>query len=227
MRAREAPSERRMPISRWRATPRASRRLATFAHPIIRIRPKATKIGAKSAMASSGCGTVPRRGTRSRLLTGRPAAPADRFESHAASCARACACDTPGFSRPTTSTPTPSWTPRSRGRNCATCDRGAHASGLSTSSPRNPAAVTPTIVNGAPLTSTVVPSTCGSRLKCRRQPLSLSTITALPPERASSAATKPRPTTGSTRTTWKKFPVTRVATIVRPATCRSISGTVA
>ena len=42
---RDAPSDRRMPISRWRETPRASSRLATLAQPIIRISPKAKKSG--------------------------------------------------------------------------------------------------------------------------------------------------------------------------------------
>ena len=41
----------------------------------------------------------------------------------------------------------------------------------STSSPRNPSGITPIISNGAPLTSTVRPSTFGSRLKRRCQPL--------------------------------------------------------
>ena len=45
MRRRDAPSDSRMPISRWRETPRASCRLATLAQPIIRISPNAKKIG--------------------------------------------------------------------------------------------------------------------------------------------------------------------------------------
>ena len=44
-----------MPISRWRATPRASNRLATLAQPINKINPKATNSGVKSATASIGC----------------------------------------------------------------------------------------------------------------------------------------------------------------------------
>ena len=48
MRRRDAPSDSRMPISRWRETPRASSRLATLAQPIIRISPKAKKIGEKT-----------------------------------------------------------------------------------------------------------------------------------------------------------------------------------
>ena len=43
MRRRDAPIASRMPISRCRATPRASNRLATFAQPITRIRPNAKK----------------------------------------------------------------------------------------------------------------------------------------------------------------------------------------
>ena len=67
IRFREAPSDSRMPISRWRATPRASSRLATLAQPISRINPKATNSGVKSATASIGCGMVPRCGTRSMV----------------------------------------------------------------------------------------------------------------------------------------------------------------
>ena len=48
MRRRDAPIASRMPISRWRATARASSRLATFAHPIIRMRPNAKKSGMNS-----------------------------------------------------------------------------------------------------------------------------------------------------------------------------------
>ena len=53
MRRRDAPSDSRMPISRWRETPRASSRLATLAQPIIRISPKAKKIGEKTSSAST------------------------------------------------------------------------------------------------------------------------------------------------------------------------------
>jgi hypothetical protein len=100
-----------MPISRCRATPRASNRLATLAHPIIRINPKATKSGAKSAIASSGCGTVPRRGSNSMVVERRSRMSADWLESQAANCARALSFDTPGLSRPTISTPAASLRP--------------------------------------------------------------------------------------------------------------------
>ena len=59
MRRRDAPMASRMPISRWRATARASSRLATFAHPIIRMRPNAKKSGVNSSMTSADSGTVP------------------------------------------------------------------------------------------------------------------------------------------------------------------------
>ena len=88
------------PISRCRATPRASNRLATLAQPISRISPKAKNSGVKSAMASKGCGSVPRRGI-STMLIGRPIGGVGRrFESHAAICARALSIDTPGLRRP-------------------------------------------------------------------------------------------------------------------------------
>ena len=49
MRRRDAPSDSRMPISRWRETPRASSRLATLAQPIVRISPKAKNSGEKTS----------------------------------------------------------------------------------------------------------------------------------------------------------------------------------
>jgi hypothetical protein len=51
IRRRDAPSDRRIPISLWRETPRASSRLATFAQPIIRINPNAKKMGEKDGSA--------------------------------------------------------------------------------------------------------------------------------------------------------------------------------
>ena len=44
-------------------------------------------------------------------------------------------------------------------------DSGAQKSGALTSRPRNPSGITPMISNGAPLTSTVRPSTFGSRIE--------------------------------------------------------------
>ena len=52
IRRRDAPIASRMPISRCRATPRASSRLATFAHPITRIKPNAKKSGVNRISAS-------------------------------------------------------------------------------------------------------------------------------------------------------------------------------
>ena len=63
MRRRDAPSDSRMPISRWRETPRASSRLATLAQPIIRISPKAKNSGEKSeCVATPSAESVPCRG---------------------------------------------------------------------------------------------------------------------------------------------------------------------
>ena len=106
MRRREAPSESRIPISRWRETPRASSRLATLAQPIIRTSPKAKKIGAKASRtrhigrerALSRCqpdvGKAP---VASCVRSGRP-------DAQRLSPAVAAVGDIPGFSRPTTST---------------------------------------------------------------------------------------------------------------------------
>ena len=58
-RRRDAPSDSRMPISRWRETPRASSRLATLAQPIIRINPKTKKIGEKTISADTSAERVP------------------------------------------------------------------------------------------------------------------------------------------------------------------------
>ena len=101
-RRRDAPIASRMPISRWRATERASSRLATFAHPIIRMRPNAKNSGMNSSMTSADSGTVPCLGSSTRLVAGRSAErSAARCESHTRSCASAWPRDTPGFSRPT------------------------------------------------------------------------------------------------------------------------------
>ena len=61
MRRRDAPSDSRMPISRWRETPRASSRLATLAQPIARISPKAKNSGEKTR-AHPSLDSVPWRG---------------------------------------------------------------------------------------------------------------------------------------------------------------------
>ena len=89
-----------------------------MAQPISRINPNAKNNGVKTARASIGCGRVPRRGTQLDVhRRGDRRRRADWFESHAASCARAFSLDTPGFSRPTISTPTLSSRPRWSGLN--------------------------------------------------------------------------------------------------------------
>ena len=107
MRRRDAPSDSRMPISRWRETPRASSRLATLAQPIIRISPKAKKIGEKTSSASTAsAGEVPcRRSQRDGCEDGSPDALSRsvRPDAHTVSPAVAASGDIPGFSRPTTS----------------------------------------------------------------------------------------------------------------------------
>ena len=72
MRRRDAPSDSRMPISRWRETPRASSRLATLAQPMARISPKAKNRGEKTR-ANPSLDSVPWRGV-SETWIGRPAA---------------------------------------------------------------------------------------------------------------------------------------------------------
>ena len=63
MRRRDAPSDSRMPISRWREMPRASSRLATLAQPMARISPKAKNRGKKASSASmTSTENVPWRG---------------------------------------------------------------------------------------------------------------------------------------------------------------------
>ena len=105
MRRRDAPSDSRMPISRWRETPRASSRLATLAQPIIRISPKAKKIGEKTISASStSAESVPWLGL-SLMEAGRAGTVfrSVRPDAHTVSPAVAASGDIPGFSRPTTS----------------------------------------------------------------------------------------------------------------------------
>ena len=114
MRPRDAPSDSRMPSSRWRETPRASCRLATLAQPIIRISPKAKKIGEKTSSASpASSGDVPCLGL-SLMDAGRPGivSRSDRPDAHTVSAAVADSGDIPGFSRPTTSMGISSWSPR-------------------------------------------------------------------------------------------------------------------
>ena len=96
-RRRDAPIESRMPISRWRASKRASNRFATFAQPIKRMRPNANNSGMNTNIASAGRGTVPSRGSSTRLAAARssPRRRLDtRYRSHARSCASACSLAT-------------------------------------------------------------------------------------------------------------------------------------
>ena len=133
MRRRDAPIASRMPISRWRATARASSRLATFAHPIIRMRPNAKKSGMNSSMTSADSGTVPCLGSSTRLAAGRsPERSAARRESHTRSCASAWPRDRPGFSRPTMWRPTESSRPCWPRRNWPRSESGAQKSGAAT-----------------------------------------------------------------------------------------------
>jgi hypothetical protein len=176
-----------------------------------------------SATASHGSLTVPLRGASSMLSVRSCVAADDWFASQAAICARALFIETSGFKRPMISTPSVASPPRWSGMKSAKRDSGAHKSGALTSRPRKPCGITPIISYGAPLTSTVRPSTSGARLKCRSHPLSLSTITGVPPARVSSARPNARPITGFTRTMLKKPAVTRLADIIRPSTRRSTS----
>ncbi len=102
MRRRDAPSDSRMPISRWRETPRASSRLATLAQPIIRISPKAKNSGEK-AMCKPGAtaDSVPWRGI-SETWIGRPegVVKSARPDAHTESAAAAASGDMPRFQPP-------------------------------------------------------------------------------------------------------------------------------
>ncbi len=114
MRRRDAPSDSLMPISRCRAIPRASSKLATLAQPIIRISPKAKKIGEKTINPWStltervpwlgrslielkpSAGLAAARSARKDGRSGRP-------DAQIVSPAVAACGDIPGFSRPATS----------------------------------------------------------------------------------------------------------------------------
>ena len=142
MRRRDAPSDSRMPISRWRERPRARSRLATLAQPIIKISPKAKNSGAKTTPNPS-LDNVPWRGDREARM-GRPggvcppppkasaglaeARPAReggksaRPVAHAEMAAAAASGASPGFSRPITSIGIVS---SRASRNCAASARGA------------------------------------------------------------------------------------------------------
>ena len=78
IRPREAPSDKRTPISRCRTTPRASRRFATLAQAMTRIRPNAMKSGENPSTTPAESGVAVRRDS-SRMVsgwapTGRPSA---------------------------------------------------------------------------------------------------------------------------------------------------------
>ena len=116
MRRRDAPSDSRMPSSRWRETPRASSRLATLAQPIIRISPKVKKIGEKPIrLRTTSTRRGPCRGL-SLIEAGRAAEVVEvvrslRADVHTVSAAVAASGEMPGFSRPTTSSGIPSSLP--------------------------------------------------------------------------------------------------------------------
>ena len=122
MRRRDAPSDSRMPISRWREMPRASSRLATLAQPIIKISPKAKNRGAKITPNPSP-DNVPWRGD-SEARIGRPgsALKSARAVAHAETAAAAASGASPGFSRPMTSIGIVS---SRASRNCAASASGA------------------------------------------------------------------------------------------------------
>ena len=166
MRRRDAPSDSRMPISRWRERPRASSRLATLAQPIIKISPKAKNSGAKHHAEPIARQRTLARGQRpdgtpggrlpasakgfGGLAEARPAREGNKSArpvAHAETAAAAASGASPGFSRPMTSIGT-----RSRPRGVAEL-RGQRewrpVSGGVTPSPRKPSGMTPTISNGA------------------------------------------------------------------------------
>ena len=228
MRRRDAPIASRMPISRWRATARASSRLATFAHPIIRMRPNAKKSGVNSSMTSADSGTVPCLGSSTRLAAGRSTGTfsrTPRVPHDAAARAPVRATDRASAAR------------RCRGRRSLRVlhgrggtGRGARAAPRSParrrSSPRKPSGITPTTWNRAPFTRTVRSSTPGSLAKCRDQARWLRTMTGRPPG-SSSDGVSVRPRAALTPRTWKKLPVTSEPSILRPSIRLSMSGVVA
>ena len=133
MRRRDAPSDSRMPISRWRETPRASSRLATLAQPITRISPKAKNRGEKTSSASmTSTESVPWRGV-SETWIGCPGSVLNsvRPDAHAARAAVAASGDSPGFSRPTTSIAISFSRPAEAPRNCPASASGAQIIGRS------------------------------------------------------------------------------------------------
>ena len=172
MRRRDAPSDNLIPISRWRATARASSRLATFAQAIIRMSPNAKKIGEKNAITSSqSAETVPCRGS-SVMDTGRPPTVFGFVRAaHTSSPAVACSRDTPGFSRPTTVTGLSASPPASVGRNSPASVSGAQKSGGATFRPRKLSGITPTATHGTPLIRTLRPTIVGSPANCFIQAL--------------------------------------------------------
>ena len=127
MRGRDAPSERRMPISLWRESPRARSRLATLAQPIIRISPKAKNSGTKrSCVSMSSNESVPCRGIRRTCigLPGRLSSSA-RPDTHNARAAVAASRDMGGLSRPMISTMCSSVRPVASSRDCSASASGA------------------------------------------------------------------------------------------------------
>ena len=170
MRRRDAPIASRMPISRWRATARASSRLATFAHPIIRMRPNAKKSGVNITMTSADSGTVPCLGSSTRFaarrsterFSGTPRVPHEELRE------RLAARHT-GLQPPDDAEPTGLRVLRWMRRDWPRSESGAQKSGGATVSPRKPSGITPTTWNGAPFIRTMRLSTPGSLAKYRDQ----------------------------------------------------------
>jgi hypothetical protein len=178
-RRRDAPMASRMPISRWRPTPRANSRLATFAHPISRMRPNAKKSGVNGSSVSADSGIVPVLGSSTRLAGGRSTARSSRTP-----CVPRAKLRERLLARQTGPQPTDDpkaagapHRPRAVRRNSSRRESGAQNSGAIHASPRKPSGITPTTWNDAPFTRMVRSSTPGSLAKCRDQVRWLRTMT--------------------------------------------------
>jgi len=186
-RARPAPRARRMPISRCRASPRASITLATLAHAISMTSAKATATGRKSARVSASMGM--------RLATESSVAAVERTESGCAAVERRIQLDSASVATPA---PAPSFR-RTTSRRKPTGERprspdirssalmGAQKSGFTAPRPSNPASVTPTISIGTLWIRSVCPTMDGSAPKRVRQTWWLSTRTLADPGASSSS----------------------------------------
>ena len=224
MRRREAPIDSRMPISRWRATPRASSRLATLAHPISRIRPKAKKSGGNTSTASAGCGTVPSLGSSTRFAAGRSIVPsATRRESHAMSAARARPLDRPGFSRPTTLRPVASSPPWLRPRKWPRRASGAQKSGEADREPSKARRHDPDDLERGVVHQdrAIEDGRIGREVP---RPATMAEHDDRTAAGSSSDGVSVRPRAAVTPSTWKKLPVTSEPCILRPSIRLSTSG---